>query len=92
MELRLPMTRGRLSVKAIRKSGQKAYNLQYRRKSKYFVRSVSSEELAYFERSTEFYRQFIDLVQKYVDEETIRGIKKIEKEVENARREKQQAL
>lgn len=80
------MTRGRLSVKAVRKSGVPAYNLQYHHNAKYFVRSVATDEVERFERATENYRRFMDLVQKYVDEESERGIREIRKEVERERR------
>ena len=80
------MTRGRLSVKAVRKSGVPAYNLQYHHNAKYFVRSVATDEVERFERATENYRRFMDLVQKNVDEESERGLREIRKEVERERR------
>ena len=80
------LTRGTLSVASINKSGQKNYNLQYHRKSKYFVKSIPKAALPYYERSTEVYRLLIKLVQKYIDEETKRAIKAITKEVKRARR------
>ena len=85
------MTRGVLSVTSVSKTGRKYYNLQYHRKAKYFAKSVSKAELPYYERSTEVYRIFIKLVQKYIDEETKRGIKAIAKETKHARREKRKA-
>ena len=80
------LTRGKLCVSAVRKSGKKAYNLQYRRKTKRFVKSIPSDQVAAFERSTEIYRAFMKYVQKYVDEQTRRGIREIEKEAKRARR------
>ena len=80
------MTRGKLSVKGIRKSGAKAYNLQYHRQTKYFVRSVASDEVLRFEQATGNYQMFMELVQQYIDEETKRGIQEIEKEVLRERR------
>ena len=80
------MTRGVLSVTSVNKSGRKNYNLQYHRKAKYFVKSIAKDELEYYERSTEIYRLFMKLVQKYIDEQTKRGIKAITKEVKRARR------
>ena len=85
------MTRGVLSVKSINKSGRKNYNLQYHRKAKYFVKSIAKAELPYYERSTEAYRLFIKLVQKYIDEETKRAIKVITKEVKHARRDSEKS-
>ena len=76
---------------SVSKSGRKYYNLQYHRKAKHFAKSVPNAELPYYERSTEVYRLFIKLVQKYIDEETKRGIKAIAKEVKHARREKRKA-
>ena len=80
------MTRGGLSVKSVGKSGRKSYNLQYRRGGAYFVKNVSALELPYLEESTAKCREFLRLVQKYVDEETRRGLCEIEKEVERERR------
>ena len=37
-----PMTRGKLCVSAVRKSGRKAYNLQYRRKTVQFVKAIQA--------------------------------------------------
>lgn len=85
------MTRGKLCVSAVRKSGKKAYNLQYRRKTKQFVKSVPSDQVAAYERSTETYRTFMECVQKYVDEQTSRGIREIEKEAKRARRKAEKA-
>ena len=85
------MTRGKLSVKGVRKSGAKAYNLQYHRQAKYFVRSVASDEVSHFEQATENYRVFMELVQQYIDEETQRGIQEIEKEVLRERRKTKKA-
>ena len=81
------MTRGKLCVCAVRKSGKKAYNLQYRRKTKQFAKSIPSDQVAAFERSTGVYRTFMKYVQKFVDEQTRRGIREIEKEARHARRE-----
>ena len=80
------MTRGGLSVKSVGKSGRKSYNLQYRREGKYFVKNVSSLELPYLEESTAKCREFLHLVQKYIDEETRKGLREIEKEVGRGRR------
>ena len=41
-----PMTRGKLCVSAVRKSGRKAYNLQYRRKTVQFVKAVQACDTA----------------------------------------------
>ena len=76
-----------LCVCAVRKSGKKAYNLQYRRKTKQFAKSIPSDQVAAFERSTEVYRTFMKYVQRFVDEQTRRGIREIEKEARHARRE-----
>ena len=50
------------------------------------MRSVATDEVERFERATENYRRFMDLVQKHVDEESEIGIREIRKEVERERR------
>ena len=45
-----------------------------------------TDEVERFGRATENYRRFMNLVQKYVDEESERGIREIRKEVERERR------
>lgn len=82
------MTRGKLCVSAVRKSGKKAYNLQYRRKTKHFVKAVPADQVALFEESTRNCREFLELVQTYVDQATERGIWEIEREAAKARKEK----
>lgn len=83
------MTRGKLCVSAVRKSGKKAYNLQYRRMTKQFVKSVPTDQVEMFRESTETCREFLELVQSYIDERTKDGILEIEKEAQNARRKSQ---
>ena len=46
-----PMTRGKLCVSAVRKSGKKAYNLQYRRNTVQFVKAIPADELDAYRRS-----------------------------------------
>lgn len=82
------MTRGKLCVSAVRKSGKKAYNLQYRRNTKHFVKAVPADQVALFEESTRNCREFLELVQTYVDQATERGIREIEREAAKARRER----
>ena len=82
------MTRGKLCVSAVRKSGKKAYNLQYRRKTKHFVKAVPADQVALFEESTRNCREFLELVQAYIDQATERGIREIEREAVRARKEK----
>ena len=86
LESGMRMTRGKLCVSAVRKSGKKAYNLQYRRKTKQFVKSIPTGQVEMFRESTENCRMFLELVQQYVDDMTKRGIREIEKEAEDARR------
>ena len=86
LESGVRMTRGKLCVSAVRKSGKKAYNLQYRRKTKQFVKSIPTDQVEMFRESTENCRMFLELVQQYVDDMTKRGIREIEKEAEDARR------
>ena len=86
LESGMRMTRGKLCVSAVRKSGKKAYNLQYRRKTKQFVKSIPTDQVEMFRESTENCRAFLDLVQQYVDDMTKRGIREIEEEAEDARR------
>lgn len=82
----LRMTRGKLCVCAVRKSGKKAYNLQYRRNTEQFVKSIPSDQVEMFRESTENCREFLELVQRYIDECTKRGISEIEKEAMDAKR------
>ena len=86
LESGVRMTRGKLCVSAVRKSGKKAYNPQYRRKTKQFVKSIPTDQVEMFRESTENCRMFLELVQQYVDGMTKRGIREIEKEAEDARR------
>lgn len=85
LESGMRMTRGKLCVSAVRKSGKKAYNLQYRRKTKQFVKSIPTDQVEMFRESTENCRTFLELVQQYVDDMTKRGIREIEKEAKDAR-------
>lgn len=80
-----PMTRGKLCVSAVRKSGRKAYNLQYRRKTVQFVKAVPACELEAYRKSTERCRRFLDCVQRYVDMKTKESIRTIGKEAKDAR-------
>ena len=81
----LPLTRGKLCVSAVRKSGRKAYNLQYRRKTVQFVMAIPADELEAYMKSTERCRRFLDCVQRYVDMKTRESIKAIRKEAKAAR-------
>ena len=85
LESGMRMTRGKLCVSAVRKSGKKAYNLQYRRKTKQFVKSIPTDQVEMFRESTENCRTFLELVQQYVDDMTKRGIREIETEAKDAR-------
>ena len=84
LESGMRMTRGKLCVSAVRKSGKKAYNLQYRRKTKQFVKSIPTDQVEMFRESTENCRAFPNLVQQHVDDMTKRGIREIEREARNA--------
>ena len=86
LESGMRMTRGKLCVSAVRKSGKKAYNLQYRRKTKQFVKSIPTDQVEMFRESTENCRAFLELVQRHVDDMTKRGIREIEREAKDARR------
>ena len=81
-----PMTRGKLCVSAVRKSGRKAYNLQYRRKTVQFVKAIPACELEAYRRATERCRRFLDRVQRYVDMKTRESIRAIRKEAKDAKR------
>jgi len=85
------MTRGKLCVSAVRKSGKRFYNLQYRRKTKHFSKAIPADQLAAFERSTEVCREFLKYVQQYVDEQTRHAIREIAKEAKRAKRETRKA-
>ena len=86
LESGVRMTRGKLCVSAVRKSGRKAYNLQYRRQTRQFVKSIPADQVEMFREATENCRVFLDLVQRYVDAMTRRGIREIEKEAKDAKR------
>ena len=86
LESGMRMTRGKLCVSAVRKSGKKAYNLQYRRKTKQFVKSIPADQVDMFRESTENCRAFLNLVQQHVDDMTKRGIREIVREARNAKR------
>ena len=86
LESGMRMTRGKLCVSAVRKSGKKAYKLQYRRKTKQFVKSIPADQVEMFRESTENCRAFLNLVQQHVDDMTKRGIREIEREARNAKR------
>ena len=86
LESGMRMTRGKLCVSAVRKSGKKAYNLQYRRKTKQFVKSIPADQVEMFRESTENCRAFLNLVQQHVDDMTKRGIREFEREARNAKR------
>ena len=85
------MTRGCLTVSRVLKSGRKDYNIQYCRKRMHFARHVAAEELKTYERTTECYRTFMKLVQRYVDENTKRTIREIKKETKRVRKEARDA-
>lgn len=80
-----PMTRGKLCVSAVRKSGKKAYNLQYRRNTVQFVKAIPAAELDAYRRSTERCRRFLDCVQRFVDARTKQSMAEIRKEAQKAR-------
>lgn len=80
------ITRGKLCVSAVRKSGKKAYNLQYRRLTKQFVKAVPDDQVEEYRRSTEAYRMICDLFQRFIDEATRDAIREIAKEANDARR------
>ena len=80
-----PMTRGKLCVSAVRKSGRKAYNLQYRRRTVQFVKAIPACELEAYRKSTERCKRFLDCVQRYVDMKTKESIRTIRKEAKDAR-------
>ena len=82
----LRMTRGKLCVSAVGKSGRKAYNLQHRRKTRRFVKSISFDQVEMFREATQNRREFLELVQCHADECTKRGISEIKKEVMDAKR------
>lgn len=82
------MTRGKLYLLAVRKSGRKVYNLQFGHKARHFTKAVRECQLGLFEESTDNYRRFVELVQQYIDEKTERGIREIEQETGNGSRKR----
>ena len=80
------MTRGRLSVLSRSKGGGEFYHLQYRKNTKLHQKYVSRDEAPAYERATESYRNFMKLVDDFVDEMSERGIREIKKEVMDAKR------
>ena len=80
------MTRGRLSVLSRSKGGGVFYHLQYRKDTKLHQKYVSRDEAPAYERATESYRNFMRLVDDFVEEMSKRGIREIKKEVMEAKR------
>ena len=80
------MTRGRLSVLSRSKGGRVFYHLQYRKDTKLHQKYVSRDEAPAYERATESYRNFMRLVDDFVEEMSERGIREIKKEVMDAKR------
>jgi hypothetical protein len=80
------MTRGRLSVLSRSKGGGVFYHLQYRKDTKLHQKYVSRDEAPAYERATESYRNFMRLVDDFVEEMSERGIREIKKEVMEAKR------
>jgi hypothetical protein len=80
------MTRGRLSVLSRSKGGGVFYHLQYRKDTKLHQKYVSRDEVPAYERATESYRNFMRLVDDFVEEMSERGIREIKKEVMEAKR------
>lgn len=62
------------------------YHLQYRKDTKLHQKYVSRDEAPAYERATESYRNFMKLVDDFVDEMSERGIREIKKEVTDAKR------
>ena len=61
------MARGRLCVLSRPKGGGAFYHLQYRKDTKLHQRYVSRDEAPAYERATESYRRFMELVDAFVD-------------------------
>lgn len=80
------MTRGRLCVLSRAKSGGEFYHLQYRKDTKLHQRYVPQSEASLYEKSTEAFRNFMRLVDEYVDEVSERSVRQIKKEVADAKR------
>lgn len=80
------MTRGRLSVLSRSKGGGVFYHLQYRKDTKLHQKYVSRDEAPAYERATESYRNFMRLVDDFVEEMSEREIREIKKEVMEAKR------
>ena len=80
------MTRGRLSVLSRSKGGGVFYHLQYRKDTKLHQKYVSRDEAPAYEQATESYRNFMRLVDDFVEEMSERGIREIKKEVMEAKR------
>ena len=62
------------------------YHLQYRKDTKLHQKYVSRDEAPAYERATESYRNFMRLVDDFVEEMSERGIREIKKEVMEAKR------
>ena len=80
------MARGRLCVLSRSKGGGAFYHLQYRKDTKLHQRYVSRDEAPAYERATESYRRFMELVDAFVDEMSAKAAKEIRKEAKGAKR------
>ena len=80
------MARGRLCVLSRSKGGGAFYHLQYRKDAKLHQRYVSRDEAPAYERATESYRRFMELVDAFVDEMSAKAAKEIRKEAKGAKR------
>ena len=68
------------------KGGGAFYHLQYRKDTKLHQRYVSRDEAPAYERATESYRRFMELVDAFVDEMSAKAAKEIGKEAKGAKR------
>ena len=80
------MARGRLCVLSRSKGGGAFYHLQYRKDTELHQRYVPRDEAPAYERATESYRRFMELVDAFVVEMSAKAAKEIRKEAEDARR------
>ena len=74
------LARGKLLAKGTSSSGQRYYNLMYRKNTKLFSKHVATREVSMYEEATANYADLRKLFDAYVDEISARTMKAIAKE------------
>ena len=74
------LARGKLLAKGTSSSGQRYYNLMYRKNTKLFSKHVATREVSMYAEATANYAALRKLFDAYVDEMSARTMKQIAKE------------